>query len=134
MMTGGATRVSKVEGTDLEVGASYTATDPESTESGDTCVMASCTWSVSGADAEDFDIGNEADTFGALTFKKVPNYEMPADANTDNVYMVTVVVTDMGVDDKNRMTATRDVVITVTNVEEDGTVTLSSEQPKVGPS
>ena len=130
MMTGGATRVSKVEGTDLEVGASYTATDPESTESGDACVMASCTWSVSGTDAGDFEISKAA--FGELTFKKAPNYEMPADSNGDNVYMVTVVVTDMGVDDKNKMTAERDVVITVTNVEEPGTVTLSSEQPKVG--
>ena len=35
-------------------------------------------------------------------------------------------------DEKNRMTATRDVVITVKNVEEDGTVTLSAQQPKVG--
>ena len=61
--------------------------------------MASCTWSVSGTDAGDFEISNvvgEA-TFGALTFKKAPNYEMPADANRDNVYNVTVVATDKGV-------------------------------------
>ena len=63
---------------------------------------------------------------------------MPADANRDNVYNVTVVATDKGVatndvfDEENRMTATRDVVITVTNLDEMGTVTLSSEQPKVG--
>ena len=52
---------------------------------------------------------------------------MEADANTDNVYMVTVVVTD-----SKKLTAMRDVTITITNVDEDGTVTLSSEQPKVG--
>ena len=63
---------------------------------------------------------------------------MPEDANRDNVYNVTVVATDKGVatddvfDEKNRMTATRDVAITITNVDEDGTVTLSSEHPKVG--
>ena len=39
-----------------------------------------------------------------------------------------------GVDDdgKNKMTATRAVTIMVTNVEEDGTVTLSAQQPYVG--
>ena len=47
--------------------------------------------------------------------------------------MVTVVVTDAGVDGKNKMTAERDVVITRSPTwREDGTVTLSSEQPKVG--
>ena len=117
------------------------ATDPEIGDLA-TCVMASCTWSVSGIDAGDFEISNGegTTTFGALTFKKAPNYEMPADANRDNVYNVTVVATDKGVaterwtvfDEKNRMTATRDVVITVTNVEETGTVTLSSVQPKMG--
>ena len=89
--------------------------------------MASCTWSVSGTDAGDFEISNVDDeTFGALTFKETPNYEMPADSNGDNVYMVTVVVTD------GKLTAMRDVAITITNVDEAGTVTLSSEQPKIG--
>ena len=35
-------------------------------------------------------------------------------------------------DGKNKMTAEREVIITVTNVEEDGTVTLSAPQPRVG--
>ena len=35
----------------------------------------------------------------------------------DNMYVVTVKVTDHGVDDKKRLTAMRDVVITVTNAE-----------------
>ena len=69
-----------------------------------------------------------------LTFEKAPNYEMPADAGRNNVYNVTVVVTDDGVDadGKNEMTAMREVVIMVTNEEEDGKVTLSSQQPKSG--
>ena len=71
---------------------------------------------------------------GALVFKDAPNYEMPADAGRNNVYNVTVVATDNGVDsdNKNKMTATRAVTIMVTNVEEDGTVTLSAQQPYVG--
>ena len=85
-------------------------------------------WSVSGTDAGDFEIS----TGGELTFKETPNYEMPADSNGDNVYMVTVVATDAGVDSKNKMTAERAVVVTITNVDEDGTVTLLSEQPKLG--
>ena len=112
--------------TAAKVVVAYEATDPEITGAG-TCVMASCTWSVSGTDAGDFEISNVAATFGALTFKEAPNYEMQADANRDNVYMVTVVVTD-----SKKATAMRDVTITITNVDEDGTVTLSSEQPKIG--
>ena len=46
--------------------------------------------------------------------------------------MVTVKVTDNGVANKNKMSATRDVMITVTNDNEDGSVTFSSVQPKVG--
>ena len=46
--------------------------------------------------------------------------------------MVTVKVTDNGVANKNKMSATRDVMITVTNADEAGTVTFSSVQPKVG--
>ena len=112
--------------TAAKVVATYMATDPDITGDGP-CVMASCTWSVSGTDAGDFEISNVGDeTFGALTFKETPNYEKPADGNGDNVYMVTVVVSD------GKLTAMRDVTITITNVEEAGTVTLSSEQPKVG--
>ena len=98
----------------------YMATDVDQTEA--------VTWSVSGTDSGDFEIS----TAGALTFKEAPNYEMPADSNRDNVYMVTVVATDAGVDSKNKMTAERAVVVTITNVDEDGTITLSSEQPKIG--
>ena len=131
-MDGGATRVSLDENTaiDIDNGVStYTATDPEVPEAEDICVAANCTWSVSGTDAGAFEF---SDTFGQLIFKEVPNYEKPVDSNKDNVYMVTVVVTDMGVDGKNKMTAMRDVAITVRNIAENGTVSLSSVQPKVG--
>ena len=49
------------------------------------------------------------------------------DANKDNVYMVTVKVTDDG-----KLTGTRQMVVTVTNVSEDGTIMLSAIQPKAG--
>ena len=37
-------------------------------------------------------------TAGVLTFKETPNYEPAADANTDNMYEVTVVATDSSYD------------------------------------
>ena len=58
--------------------------------------------------------------------RKPPTTRCPRTLDKDNVYMVTVVVSD------GKLTAMRDVAITITNVEELGTVTLSSEQPKVG--
>ena len=55
-----------------------------------------------------------------------PDYENAADDGTDNVYMVTVMA-----DDGANMD-TQDVTVTVTNVEEMGTVTMSAMQPTVG--
>ena len=49
-----------------------------------------------------------------LTFRSSPDYENPADADTDNTYMVTVKA-----DDGTYMD-THDVMVTVTNVDEDG--------------
>ena len=62
--------------------ATYTASDPEGT---------SITWSLSGDDAEDFVISE-----GVLTFGATPNFEDAADANTDNVYLVTVLKPQTG--------------------------------------
>ena len=84
------------------------------------------TWSLSGADAGKFDISN-VNPIGELTFKAQPDFEMPGDANRDNTYEVTVAATDS---DGNR--STMDVKVMVTNVDEDGTVTLSRTQPRVG--
>ena len=132
MVTGGVTTRKHAEDdadidtddtTVLMVSTTYTASDPE----GGTPVL-----SLQGADAGKFTF--DPSNAGILTFKEIPNYEMPADAGANNVYNVTVVATDNGVDDdgKNKMTATRAVTIMVTNVEENGTVTLSSQQPQVG--
>ena len=94
--------------------ARFTAEDPE----GESIV-----WSVSGNDSGDFSIEN-----GVLRFKSAPDFEAPADVGTNNMYEVTVEVSDGGVG----TTATEEVTIEVTNVDEPGTVTLSTLQPQVG--
>ena len=88
--------------------ATYTAMDAEN---------ASLTWSLSGDDAGDFNISSS----GELTFASVPDYENPADADTDNVYMVTVEA-----DDGTNMD-THDVTVTVTDVNEPPAITGDAE-------
>ena len=48
------------------------------------------TWSLSGTDSGFFSISNAGD----LTFSSAPDYEQPADSNSDNVYERTVTATD----------------------------------------
>ena len=98
--------------------AIYEASDPETTESEE------LVWSLTGADASDFYIGNQADgTPGTLTFKEMPDYEKPAASN--NVYRVTVEVSD------GKLEATRPMTVTVTDMEEEGEVKLSTVAPRV---
>ena len=70
------------------------------------------TWSLSGADRDQFAIGNGGSdrdfTRGELRFKATPDFEARADSGRNNVYNVTVVVTDSGGN-----TDTRDVTVTV---------------------
>jgi len=67
-------------------------------------------YSISGgADALLFAIDGST---GALTFVSAPDFENPADVGTDNVYDVTVQVSD------GSLTATKDVAVTVTDVNE----------------
>jgi len=104
----------------------YAATDVD--QGADNSSPDTLTWSLTGADAGKFDIGNQTGgTPGQLTFKTAPNYESPGDADGDNDYQVTVVVSDgKGNSDEHNVT------ISVTNVEEQGTVTISTLQPRVG--
>ena len=106
--------------------ATYAATDVD--QGANDASPDTLAWSVTGADAGKFNIGNQTGgTPGQLTFKAQPNYESPGDADEDNDYKVTVVVGDgKGNSDEH------DVTISVTNVEEDGTVTISTLQPRVG--
>ncbi len=77
----------------------------------------SLTYSLTGADAALFNINA---TTGVVTFKSSPNYEAPGDAGGNNVYDVTVTASD------GTLSSTKDVAITVTNVNEAPTVTSSA--------
>ena len=74
-------------------------------------VDSTITWSLSGDDSGDFTISSA----GVLRFSTSPDYESPADANTDNVYRVTIQASD------GTSTGTLDVTVTVTNVDEPDT-------------
>ena len=60
---------------------------------------------------------------GELKFSAVPDYQTPADTGTDNVYNVTVKVTD---DEATPLSATKAVTVTVTNVNEAPTITTTT--------
>ena len=90
---GGRANVSVQEGTTAVGDYTTTITNPS--------------WSLSGPDMGDFSISG-----GTLSFRSAPDYEAPADANADNVYMVTVMASGGG------MTAELDVTVTVTDVTE----------------
>ncbi len=104
------TSISKPEGTGpSDPLATYAADDPED----DTL-----TWTLSGPDAADFTINSST---GALRFQALTDYEDPRDAGTNNVYNVTVEVKDT---DGSAVDDSINVVVTVTNIDEAGTVTL----------
>ena len=75
----------------------------------------SVTWSLIGSDTGSLSLSSA----GVLTFRTTPDYENPGSADGDNVYEVTVLAND-GFNE-----AVRAVVITVTNEDEAGTVTLT---------
>ena len=82
--------------------------------------------SLEGDDAGQFTL-NAVGTTGVLelSFSSAPDYEAPADDGGDNVYMVTVKAEAGGEMD------TQDVMVMVTNVDEMGTLVLSSTTPSV---
>ena len=89
--------------------ADYDATDPD----GD-----AITWSKSGTHSSKFALSSR----GTLTFSSVPNFESGL-----TTYSVTVTATDAG-----GLSDSQAVTVTITNVEEAGSVRLSSTQPRVG--
>jgi VCBS repeat-containing protein len=67
------------------------------------------TFSVSGTDAADFQIGSAS---GVLSFAQNPDFELPLDSDANNIYVVAVVLSDGALSD------TQTVTITITNVNE----------------
>ena len=106
---GGATAAISVPENTLAV-TTVTATDANP---GDTL-----SYSISGTDAALFDIDSVT---GALTFKDLPDFEIPVDANTDNDYEVTVTVSD-----GNGGSDTQDITVTVTQVADSGVAVWSN--------
>ena len=88
-----------------EAVAGFTATDPDADDT--------ITLSLSGDDAEAFTISED----GMVSFAASPDFEAPADADMDNVYMVTVTATDSG-----DATDSIDVTVTVSDMNEAPTV------------
>ena len=80
-----------------------------------------------GADSGKFSIVAATDE---LSFTTAPDFENPADAGANNEYVVAVRATS-GAGGRAR-TTTRTITVTVVNVDEMGTVTLSSTAPRVG--
>ena len=87
--------------------AAYTAVDPENGQ---------ITWSLSGDDSGDFSISNA----GLLTFDTPPDYEAAEDTDPDNVYLVTVLASDIA------NTVSLEVTVTVTDENETPVVTGNS--------
>jgi VCBS repeat-containing protein len=74
------------------------------------------TWTIAGgADASRFALS----TAGALTFTAARNFEAPVDANKDNVYEITVRVSD------GSLSTTADLRVTVANLNEAPTITTA---------
>ena len=97
----GATAPDYAENGTVAVGT-YTAIDPEG---------ATITWSLSGDDSGDFSISS----MGVLSFVGSPDFEGPADADTDNEYQVMVQASDGPITDEDRKTGSLDVTVTVTD-------------------
>ncbi|MDB5515210.1 MAG: hypothetical protein JWQ17_1968, partial [Tardiphaga sp.] len=86
--------------------------------SSDPDAHATATWTITGgADAALFSLDQAT---GQLKFIHAPNFEAPADAGGDNVYDVQVQVSD------GALTATQDIAVTVTDVNEAPVITSSA--------
>ena len=95
--------------TGTAIGSPIAASDPDSD---------ALTYSLAGADSQWFDVDASS---GQLKIRDVLDYETPVDAGGDNVYEVTVQVTDGADEDGNTDTSVDDTVgvsITVADVNE----------------
>ena len=83
---------------------------------------------ISGPDGRLFEYSTPGNSIGRrLHFKNPPDFESPLDANKDNVYEVAVRVVDTG-----SAVGTKNVRITVINVNEKGKLVITPEEPHDG--
>ena len=111
---------------DLDEDAVITGDDPEDFAENGTGIVASFSatdedgdpinWGLAGDDKGAFDISDN----GVLTFKMPPNFEAKAS------YAVTIEVTG-----GETAKGTKDVTVKITNMDEDGSVSLDQPQPQV---
>ena len=126
----GETSVEHAENTAIATAvATYMVTDDED-DNANTPVDVE----LSGTDADAFTLTDTSDAGGTpddgtweLALKELPDFEAPADVGRDNTYNITVTA-----EDSSDRTHVLNVAVTVANVEEDGTVVLSTLVPKVG--
>jgi hypothetical protein len=85
--------------------ATYTATDVDA--------ATTLSWSLSGTDAADFSINSSS---GVLAFASNPDFEAPADSDTNNSYIIIVTVSD------GSLTDTQTLTITITNANESASI------------
>ena len=90
-------------------------------------------WSLGGDDAEHFSIDTppgvlrfHIDPVAPSLFPPPPDFEAPVDDDVDNVYEVIVLA------QAGTALTLKSVFVTVTDENEDGTVTLSSTRPRLG--
>ena len=77
------------------------------------------TWTLEGTDREDFTLARDSSGRGVLAFASGPDFEVPADADRDNVYELAVVATD---DEGNSDRV--DFAVAVTDIDEPPVITL----------
>ena len=90
-------------------------------------------WSLGGDDAEHFSIDNplgvlrfHIDPVDPSLFLQPPDFEAPVNDDDDNVYEVIVLA------QAGSALTLKSVIVTVTDVDEGGTLTLSSSRPRLG--
>ena len=99
--------------------ATHTITQAENTSSvvtytgSDIDAGTTLSWSISGTDAADLSINSST---GVLAFVTNPDFEAPADADTNNAYIVVIALSD------GSLTDTQTVTITITNANESASI------------
>ena len=90
------------------------------------------TWTLTGDDHLLLELLGTESGFRTLHFKSAPDFENALDADSDNVYEVTVNALPVSTGSRAVTPFTLDVSVEVTNVEEKGSVSFSHRDPVAG--